>query len=180
MYGLIRLMRPETLVEIGRLEGVSTEWMLNAMEANQKGHLHSIDIKTTRESVARLAPWVNRKMVSIYEFDSHGPEAEKLAEKIGTINFLFVDGCHTPEAVEADCRIWLPKVRGYALFHDWSFEGVRAGIRRIVHLEQFPRHVASNEHRSPDAKGFYSHGIMLLYLPDGLNSMPAEPDGKPG
>ena len=180
MYGLIRLMRPDTVVEIGRLEGISSEWILNALEANQKGHLDSIDIKTREESIPRLAPWAKKKMVTIHEFDSHGPKAAELASKLGTVDFLFVDGSHTPDAVEADCRLWLPRVRGYALFHDWSFEGVRVGIRRAIPLENFPRHVASNEHIAAGDTHIHSHGIMLLHLPDGLRSVPAERPGKPG
>ena len=180
MYGLIRLMRPKTVVEIGRLAGVSSEWILHALEDNEKGHLDSIDIKTTEGAITRLAPWEEKKMVTIHEFDSHGPKAAELASKLGTVDFLFVDGSHTPDAVEADCRLWLPRVRGYVLFHDWSFEGVRVGIRRAIPLENFPRHVASNEHMVAGEVHVHSHGVMLLHLPDGLRGVPAERPGKPG
>ena len=180
MYGLIRMMRPQTVVEIGRLEGVSSEWILNALEANGKGHLHSIDIKTRQESIPRLAAWVNKGAATIHEFDSHGPKAAELAGKLGTVDFLFVDGCHTPEAVEADCLLWLPRVKGYALFHDWAFEGVRVGIRRAVPMEKFPRYVASYEHMVAGEVHTHGHGLMLLHLPDGLRSMPIEPPGRPG
>lgn len=181
LHGLIRLLRPETVVEIGRLEGVSSEWILMALEANKRGHLHSIDLERSEareEALRRLAPWVKKEMVTIHEFDSHGPKAEALAEKLGTIQFLFIDGEHTPDAVEADCRVWLPHVRGYVLFHDWSFETVRVGIRRVIDLEKFCRHIASNEYMAETDTGITSHGLMFLYLPEGLDDMPPEPPGK--
>jgi len=174
------MIRPQTVVEIGRLAGVSSEWILSALEDNMKGHLYSVDIKTRPEAVERLAPWINKGAATLYEFDSHGPQSEELAKTLGTIDFLFIDGCHTPEAVEADCRTWLPRVKGYVLFHDWAFEGVRVGIRRAVPFDKFPRYVASYEHRGPNDTHFHGHGWMILHLPDGLNSMPAEPVGRPG
>ena len=196
LYAWVRLIQPETAVEIGRLEGISSEWILHGLQDNElrdkeqaasrtkekraRGHLHSIDKKTTEASTKRLAPWIAKKMVTIHEFDSHGPEAKALAERIGTIQFLFVDGCHAPDAVEADCRLWLPRVRGYAVFHDWAFEGVRVGIRRAVPLETFSRYVASKEHMVPGQAHTHGHGVMVLYLPDGLRSMPAERPGRPG
>ena len=251
LHGLIRVLRPQTVVEIGRLTGVSSSWILTALEGNSAtmpipdnhedgskaptwewvcsncgytithdrslpdgwrpctdslkylcptcvallpstqqpqeappafkvGHLHSIDIKTRAEATSRLAKWVNDGTVTIHEFCSHGPESAALAEKLGTVDFLFVDGNHTPDAVEADCRLWLPRVRGYVLFHDWGFEGVRVGIRRVVDLEKFPRHIMTNEHMDPAQTHITSHGLMLLYLPEGLERMPAEAPGKPG
>lgn len=180
LHGLIRLLRPQTVVEIGRLEGVSGEWMLAAMEDNKKGHLDSVDIQTKRECIPRLAPWEDKGMITVHEFDSHGPQAAALAQKLDPIDFIFIDGDHTPDAVEADCRLWLPHVRGYVLFHDWSFEGVRVGIRRVVDFDKFPQRIITNEFKADAGDHITSHGLMLLYLPDGLSSMPVEAPGKPG
>jgi len=143
------------------------------------GHLHSIDIHTKQEAVTRLAPWVRKGMVTLYEFSSHGPESEALAEQLGTVDFLFIDGDHKAGPVEADCRLWLPRVRGYVLFHDWGWESVRTGIRRAVDLDKFPRHIMTNEHMDPAQTHRQSHGLMLLYLPEGLEGMPVEPPGRP-
>lgn len=43
LYALIRDRQPETLVETGVCNGVSTLYQLAALERNGKGHLHSID-----------------------------------------------------------------------------------------------------------------------------------------
>ena len=52
-----------------------------------------------------------------------------------SIGLLFVDGDHSRDAVSADLRAWLPKVRagGWVALHDsgWA-EGVQAGITQIV------------------------------------------------
>jgi len=248
LHGLIRVLRPQTVVEIGRLAGVSSSWILTALEANHSawripkspedgtkaqewewvcgrcgytivrdrrlpdgwshcadslramcpacvaalpaeqqskenptifkmGHLHSIDIHTKPEAVTKLAPWVEKKMVTMHEFSSHGPESEALAEKLGTVDFLFIDGNHSSDPVEADCRLWLPRVRGYVLFHDWDWESVRVGIQRVVDLDKFP-HIMTKEHMDPAQIHGRSHGLMLLYLPEGLERMPAEPPGR--
>lgn len=199
LHGLIRVLRPQTVVEIGRLVGVSSSWILTALEGNHSawpipnsredgskattfkmGHLHSIDIHTKPEAVHRLAPWVKKKMITMHEFDSHGPRAAALAEKLGTVDFIFIDGNHSPGPVEADCRLWLPRVRGYVLFHDWGWESIRVGVRRVVDLEKFPRHIMTKEHMDPAQTHRQSHGLMLLYLPEGLERMPVELPGRPG
>jgi predicted O-methyltransferase YrrM len=180
LHGLIRLLRPRTVVEIGRLEGISSEWILTAMDGNDKGHLDSIDLITRRECHPRIDKWVDSGRLTIHEFSSHGEESEALAETLGTVDFIFIDGDHTPDAVERDCRTWLPRVRGYAVFHDWAFEGVRVGIRRVVDFEKFPRYVMSKECKDDESDSGHGHGLMVLYLPDGLDSMPDEPIGREG
>jgi hypothetical protein len=119
-------------VEIGRLEGISTEWIACALDGIGAGHLHSIDIETKREAQARLAPYCARGTVTLHEFSSHGAEAARLAEALGEIDFLFVDGDHRTPAVRADCELWLPRVRQVALLHDWGQGRVQQGVKEAT------------------------------------------------
>ena len=127
LYSLIRLARPLVAVEIGRLGGASTEWIARALADNCSGVVHSIDVAPVMpEAKERLAPWVGNHVV-LHTFSSHGEEAKKLADELGAIDFLWVDGNHSAAGVEADCKLWMPRLRGYAVFHDWGRDGVVTG-----------------------------------------------------
>ncbi|MBP7951612.1 MAG: class I SAM-dependent methyltransferase [Verrucomicrobiales bacterium] len=47
------------------------------------------------------------------------PAAAGLYED-GSLDFVWVDGCHTSSAVEADCRAWWPKIRPGVAHEQWS------------------------------------------------------------
>src|ERR1051326_7722748 len=47
-YAAIRAFRPETVVETGVANGVSSSYILLALEKNKQGTLHSIDIGTDK------------------------------------------------------------------------------------------------------------------------------------
>jgi len=64
-------------------------------------------------------------------FQKHGPRAQLLqatskdvapAIEDGTLDGVFIDGCHYYECVEEDLRMWVPKVRkgGFIAGHDFS------------------------------------------------------------
>ena len=54
LYALVRALKPDTVVEIGVDAGCSSYHILAAMETNQRGHLHSVDIAT--EGIGREVP----------------------------------------------------------------------------------------------------------------------------
>ena len=62
-----------------------------------------------------------------------GLSVEVSRELSVALDFLFLDGDHSEEAVESDLSAWLPKVKpgGVVAMHDigWA-EGVRKGIER--------------------------------------------------
>jgi predicted O-methyltransferase YrrM len=43
-YSIVRAFKPESILETGVANGVSSAYLLHAMERNQKGSLHSIDV----------------------------------------------------------------------------------------------------------------------------------------
>lgn len=129
LYSLIRLARPLVTIEIGRLGGASTEWIARGLAANCSGVVHSIDVAPIMEEAKeRLTPWVGNHVI-LHTFSSHGDEARKLADDLGTIDFLLMDGDHSAAGVEADCKLWISRLRGYAVFHDWGMAGVVEGYR---------------------------------------------------
>lgn len=44
LYSLVRAVKPETVVETGTHKGYSTLLIAAALEANRRGHIHSVDI----------------------------------------------------------------------------------------------------------------------------------------
>lgn len=133
LYSLVRLARPLITIEIGRLGGASTEWIARALTENSSGVVHSIDVAPViPEAKERLAPWIGNHVV-LHTFSSHGEEAKKLAAELASIDFLFVDGDHSLSGVEADCKLWVSRLRGYAVFHDWGRKTVMAGFEAGTH-----------------------------------------------
>jgi hypothetical protein len=62
LYALVRLMRPQHVVEVGVSSGVSSAYLLRALEANRYGTLHSVDLpkpprRTADGSVSVRSSW---------------------------------------------------------------------------------------------------------------------------
>ena len=62
LYALVRLLRPAHAVEVGVSSGVSSAYLLRAMERNERGTLHSVDlpkkeIRTRSGSPSRYPSW---------------------------------------------------------------------------------------------------------------------------
>lgn len=54
VYGLVRALQPEVVVETGVATGVTSAFLLAALADNGRGHLHSVDLPPTRMVAARL------------------------------------------------------------------------------------------------------------------------------
>jgi hypothetical protein len=59
LYAIARLQRPKQVVEVGVSSGVSSAYLLAALERNGRGTLHSVDLPSTssRSSNGRGASW---------------------------------------------------------------------------------------------------------------------------
>ena len=69
LYAIVRLLRPRHVVEVGVSSGVSSAYLLKALERNRVGTLHSID---KPKSPARLRPGPPRASWAIPEGKSSG------------------------------------------------------------------------------------------------------------
>jgi predicted O-methyltransferase YrrM len=139
LYRLAKSVRDGDIVEIGSYLGASA-CFLAAGAAKARASVYCIDtwkndamtegprdtfaefVRNTEHHRSRIMP------VRAWSTDA----ARELSVDVG---LLFVDGDHSTDAVAADLRAWLPKVRtgGWLALHDsgWA-EGVQAGIAGIV------------------------------------------------
>lgn len=88
-YLRLRECRPESVVELGALDGWSTTWILKALRDNGSGHLHSFDLidKAPRNVPAGLADGRWTFVPGDVRDTAHAFPAE--------IDYLFVDAAHT-------------------------------------------------------------------------------------
>jgi predicted O-methyltransferase YrrM len=97
LHFLVRELRPECVLELGTAHGKSGMHIVAALEANECGHLHTVEIDPTRRQLAvdafeRFFPGSPR-VTSIET--SFGDVLPGLAAEISPIDLAFEDGPHT-------------------------------------------------------------------------------------
>jgi hypothetical protein len=127
------------MVEIGSYAGESTSIFmstgkikqLTAVDPWQNGYddrdaaSYAIDMsKVEKMFDARVSPFDNVK-----KFKMTGDEAVKRFED-ASLDLVYIDGCHTYEAVKNDIQKWLPKIKesGFIAGHDWGFKAIKKAI----------------------------------------------------
>lgn len=107
LYGLIRSMKPEIVVEVGTYRGFSGSWMAQALKENGTGHLYCIDNFSLTDHEARhgdarehLEANLNavgvREQITILDGDSDSVNWPE------TCDFAYVDGWHSYLAAKHD------------------------------------------------------------------------------
>ncbi len=143
LYLLVRKFRPEIVVETGVARGLSTAYILCAMEENQSGHLYSIDLPCERTSarpitrcgkpayqledgqvqghfeVGHLVPDCVKDRWSLILGDSR-EELRPLLDRLGHIDVFLHDSLHTFEHMSWEYETAWPYLNrgGFLLSHD--------------------------------------------------------------
>jgi hypothetical protein len=126
LEGILAQLRPALAIEIGTAEGGSLERI-----AHYSDHVHSFDLVTPEPPVGSLAN------VTLHTGDSHVvlPKVLKRLAAAGTnVDFVLVDGDHTPDGAERDVRDLLASDavrRTVIILHDTLNDAVREGLSRI-------------------------------------------------
>jgi predicted O-methyltransferase YrrM len=104
---VVALARPETMVETGVAQGVSTAAILDAMERNGRGMLFSVDLPVldvkTNQFVGHLVPGRLRHRWSL-ELGPSRRVLPGLIERAGPIDIFLHDADHTYEAQMEEYR----------------------------------------------------------------------------
>ena len=127
LYALVRLLRPEHVVEVGVSSGVSSAYFLSALQRNGKGRLHSIDLPTPQKG-RRFSPKEDSPValppgrrsgwavpMSVREgWDLRIGESQKLlpalAQELDRIDLFLHDDLHTFDHATFELQTVDPKV----------------------------------------------------------------------
>ncbi|MBS1707756.1 MAG: class I SAM-dependent methyltransferase [Armatimonadetes bacterium] len=114
LRGLVQVLQPKTVVELGTCQGGSALFML--LDLPEDGTLTTIDVAARPEF---LASCMDDPRLRLVEGSSTDPA---LPERLGLrdVDLLFVDTDHTCAQVAAELAKWLPLVRpgGVIAFDD--------------------------------------------------------------
>lgn len=150
-YALVRALQPEMVVETGVANGVSTSYVLLAMEKNGRGHLHSIDIGDPASVPPGLAPgWAVPERLR-GRWTMHLGDTRKLLppllERLGTLDLFIHDSLHTYEHMMFEFECAWPHIRpgGFLIADDalWN-----------ASFEDFARRVGAQHARVLRGVGF--------------------------
>jgi predicted O-methyltransferase YrrM len=106
------------MVEVGNHKGRSLSCIFDICRDNQT-KIFCIDIQTTKELKTNLDEWGNVDTVEICKGDSI-LQSQKFED--GSLDLIFLDGCHTDDYVRVEIEAWKPKLKstGTMCGHDFS------------------------------------------------------------
>jgi hypothetical protein len=133
-YAVVRATRPLVVVETGVAYGITSAFILRALDINGMGYLHSIDLPPLGDRsdsyVGILISGALRKRWTLYR----GPSRRllpRVLRKIGTVDIFVHDSLHTYKNMLDEFRIVAPHlspcafvladdIEGNAAFADWT------------------------------------------------------------
>jgi len=169
MY-LVKLLAPESIVELGTRNGVSYSAFCQAVRRlGLSTHCMAVDTWQGDGHTGKYGPGVladlRRHHDPLYSGFSRlnrarFDEAAALTGN-GSVDLLHVDGFHTYEASRHDFDAWLPKMsrRGVVLFHDIAERGRGFGVWRLWD---------EVTGRYPSFAFHHGHGLGVLGVGHGL------------
>ncbi|HPZ10616.1 MAG TPA: class I SAM-dependent methyltransferase [Candidatus Eremiobacteraeota bacterium] len=147
LYYLIRSLNPETVIETGVFDGITTSFLLKALKENNKGHLYSIDLPAYEkidgsthkmkfttlpggEDVGWIIPPGLRDRWTLYKGPSN-LHLKPLLNKLKVIDLFLHDSLHTYENMMYEYETVWPYLRQGGIlssddilwnpsFHDFS------------------------------------------------------------
>ena len=114
-YAVVRAMEPDIVVETGVANGISTAYLLLALEQNKKGTLHSIEVgDASFLPPGRAAGWVVPHWLHA-RWHLHLSPAETLLphllQQLGSIDLFIHDSLHTYEHMWLEFDLAYPHLR---------------------------------------------------------------------
>jgi len=121
-YLMCRLLRPDVVVETGVAYGVSSAFILRALEENGRGVLHSVDLPPLRREYERFWGMAVDKSLEGRWTLHRGSSVRvlpRLLEGLGTVDLFVHDSLHTYRNMRREFEAVWPRLRtGCALVAD--------------------------------------------------------------
>jgi predicted O-methyltransferase YrrM len=123
IYALVRLLRPQKIVETGVADGTTSAYILQALEDNGRGHLYSIDVPSAQLPPGKPPGWIVSGGLRRRWTLRIGPSSEllePLLNELGPIDVFLHDSLHTYDNMLFEYRTAWPFLRtgGLLLSHD--------------------------------------------------------------
>jgi len=114
-YAIVRAFKPDTMLETGIANGVSSAYLLLAMERNRKGSLHSIDVNDGSflppgKQVGWIVPEWLRHRWTVHLGDARELLPQVLGS-IGRLDIFIHDSMHTYEHMKFEYEQAYPHIR---------------------------------------------------------------------
>lgn len=118
------------VVEIGVWEGRTTTMMAEFLKRKDKKN-KIIGIDTFTQYGNKLAPIYaeTEQKIAGYDIELIQGFSDEVAQDMGDISLLFIDGNHDYDYVLKDIQLYLPKVKEFCLLHDSHYEDVDKAIK---------------------------------------------------
>jgi predicted O-methyltransferase YrrM len=117
LYGLIRAIKPELVVETGTHRGKTTLYMAEALLDNQKGRLITYDPFDTWDQKGNFRKFPEHEKIITFR------KAEGKTCQEENIDLFFCDGYHDKQTVIEEVSAILPRLSPNAIviFHDCAY-----------------------------------------------------------
>jgi predicted O-methyltransferase YrrM len=115
LYLMVRVNRPETVLETGVANGLSSNFILHALNANGTGTLYSVDINRNvgglvDESVK------NRWQLKIISLKNGDKEFKQVVDSISSVDLFIHDSDHSYNGQMVEYKIVYPKISSDGIF----------------------------------------------------------------
>ncbi|HLI47009.1 MAG TPA: class I SAM-dependent methyltransferase [Geobacterales bacterium] len=122
IYCIVRILKPEIVIETGVANGASSTFILNALEENNKGRLYSIDLlskelQVKEKEIGWLIPKELRHRWNLHLGDSK-ELLPKFLQQLGYVDIFLHDSLHTLEHVLFELRIASAYIKSGILIAD--------------------------------------------------------------
>jgi predicted O-methyltransferase YrrM len=113
-YLMCRLLEPDVVIETGVAYGVSSAFVLRALQANGRGVLHSVDLPPLRQEYERF--WgiaVDGSLRSRWRLHrgASGRVLPRLLDKLETVDLFVHDSLHTYQNMRREFDLVWPRLR---------------------------------------------------------------------
>jgi len=157
LYGIIRMLQPESVLEIGVSRGHMTTWLALACAENKRGKVTSVDNWSRAHGGEATSPSHAKKRLTDNALESHvefvsSDSVEFLqAQSDKSYDFVWIDGDHSYDGARKDIVEGLRVASKMIAVHDTNqkYDGPRKAIESIM---------------NGDSSGAWVHGGRGIWL----------------